>query len=85
MREVLTYEEYVRHISERFDIPEEELTYESSLIEDLGIDSLSLYTLLSDLEEEIQLKLDVVELLENDTIGKSYEYLENLFKEAEAK
>ena len=42
---------------------------------ELGLDSLSLFTLVSDIEEEFKLSINVDDLTQVDTIEKMYDFI----------
>ncbi|PID59163.1 hypothetical protein CSB45_01820 [candidate division KSB3 bacterium] len=75
----LTFEAFVEFLSKRFNVLATDITYDTVFTQDLGIDSLSLYSLLGDVEKEYQITLEVGDLLDINTAGKVYEYVASQF------
>ena len=72
----MVYEQIVAMISRTFDIPEEELNENTSLIKDLGIDSVDVVELMVELEDEFGLdEIPEDELRQMNTIGDVAAYV----------
>ncbi len=72
----MVYEQIVAMISRTFDIPEEELNENTSLIKDLGIDSVDVVELMVELEDEFGLdEIPEDELRQMSTIGDVAAYV----------
>ncbi|MBC2580395.1 acyl carrier protein [Clostridium sp. DJ247] len=72
----ITYEGFVKFISKRFNVSIDKITKETSFINDLGMDSLSTYALIGDIENEFNIKMNVEldDLMEISTIGQAYDF-----------
>lgn len=77
----LSFEAFTTFLSERFNFSAEDITRDTVFTEDLGIDSLSLYGLLDDVEKRYGIKLDVEDILAVNTAGKIYDYVAKQFHE----
>ena len=62
-------------IAEQLNIDESEIGYDTDFRDDLGADSLDLYELAMNLEDEYALDIPVDELQEIKTVGDVIEYL----------
>ena len=62
-------------IAEQLNIDESEIGYDTNFRDDLGADSLDLYELAMNLEDEYALDIPVDELKEIKTVGDVIEYL----------
>ena len=70
----MEFETIVRLISEQFNISESEITYDTSLIDDLGADSLELVDLVMALEEEFDFEIPEDDMEDIVTVGDAVEY-----------
>ena len=59
-----------------------EITAETSFKEDLGADSLDLFELVTNLEEEYNIEIPAEQLEEMTTVGKVIDYLKSIHIEA---
>jgi len=75
----MKYEDFLKFLSERYGSDIEELKKINSFSE-LGLDSLSLFSLVQDIEEQFSIELPIEDLTQIDTIDKMYEYISNLKK-----
>jgi len=64
-------------IAEQLGIEEDEITMESSFIDDLGADSLDIVELIMALEEEFDLEIPDSEAEKITTVGDVVEYIKN--------
>jgi len=65
-------------ISEQFGVPEESLTDDTSMVDDLGADSLDFVELMMALEEEFDLEIsDTEDVGDVDTLGDIEAYIRN--------
>lgn len=64
-------------ISEQLGIKEEEIKPESSLIDDLGADSLDTVEIAMALEEEFNIEIPDADAEKITTIGEATKYIEN--------
>ena len=60
----------------------DEITAETSFKEDLGADSLDLFELVTNLEEEYNIEIPAEQLEEMTTVGKVIDYLKSINIEA---
>ena len=67
---------------EEFELPEESLTVDSTLQDDLGLDSLDAVDLANRLEEQAGITLEIRNLVELNTLGDMYALVEGLAKKA---
>lgn len=68
-------------ISEEFFVDENEITEESRLKEDLGIDSLASMQLILDMEKEFNIHVEDEEVMEIETVADVIALLEKKTKE----
>ena len=64
-------------IVEQLGVEEDEITMESSFIDDLGADSLDIVELIMALEEEFDLEIPDSEAEKITTVGDAVEYIKN--------
>lgn len=69
-------------LAEELGVNAEEITAETSFKEDLGADSLDLFELVTNLEEEYNIEIPAEELENLTTIGKVIDYLKSVNIEA---
>ena len=70
-------------MTELLELEEDEITLEANLREDLGLDSVDLFEMLSELEDTYGLTIETEKLMELNvqTIGDVVEMVKNLFNE----
>ncbi len=68
-------EKMKQYISEQLNIDESEITEETSFKDDLGADSLDLYELVMNLEDEYSIEMPAEELEHLVTVGDVISYL----------
>ena len=68
---------------ELLELEEDEVTLEADLREDLGLDSVDLFEMLSELEDTYKLTIETEKLMEMNvsTIGDVVKMVKNLFNE----
>jgi acyl carrier protein len=71
----ITYADYLNYLSSRFNAPVAEITRETVFTEDLGVDSLALYSLMADVEKEFHINLEVEDIIAISTVGKLFDYV----------
>lgn len=69
-------------LAEELGINADEITAETSFKEDLGADSLDLFELVTNLEEEYSIEIPAEQLEEMTTVGKVIDYLKSIHIEA---
>ncbi len=74
----MIFETIRKLLSEQLDIDEDEITMESTLLEDLGADSIELVDLVMSVEEEYDIEVPDDALDNIRTVGDAVRYLENL-------
>jgi len=73
----MVFEKVRKIIAEQLGIDEEEITLESSFIDDLGADSLDIVELIMALEEEFDLEIPDEDAEKIVTVGDVVEYVKN--------
>lgn len=73
----MEFEKVRAAIAKQLDIPEESITEESRLIEDLKADSLDVVELIMDLEQEYQVQIPDEELPKIRKVGDIVGFLNN--------
>lgn len=76
--ESMIFEKVRDIIAEQLGIDPEEITMESSFIDDLGADSLDIVELIMALEEEFDIEIPDEDAEKIKTVGDVVEYLSNL-------
>ena len=74
----MIFETIRKLLSEQLDIDEEEITMESTLLEDLGADSIELVDLVMSVEEEYDIEVPDDALDNIRTVGDAVRFLEDL-------
>lgn len=69
-------------LAEELGVNADEITAETSFKEDLGTDSLDLFELVTNLEEEYNIEIPAEQLEEMTTVGKVIDYLKSIHIEA---
>ena len=69
-------------LAEELGVNEDEITETTSFKEDLGADSLDLFELVTNLEEEYNIDMPAVELEKLSTVGMVTDYLKSVNIEA---
>ena len=69
-------------LAEELGVNADEITAETSFKEDLGADSLDLFELVTNLEEEYNIESPAEQLEEMTTVGKVIDYLKSIHIEA---
>lgn len=74
----MVLEKIINIISAQFNVPEEDITRETSFSDDLSADSLDLVELIMSLEDEFELEVldDDVERI--TTVGEAENYIKNM-------
>lgn len=65
-------------LSQQFEVSAESVTAETSLVDDLGADSLDVVELIMSVEDEFGLSISDEDAVELTTVGKIVEYIERL-------
>lgn len=73
----MVFEKVKKIIVEQLGVEEDDITMESSFIDDLGADSLDIVELIMALEEEFDLEIPDNEAEKIATVGDAVEYIKN--------
>lgn len=73
----MVFEKVKKIIAEQLGVEEDEITMESSFIDDLGADSLDIVELIMAFEEEFDLEIPDSEAEKITTVGDAVEYIKN--------
>jgi len=73
----MIFEKVKKIIVEQLGVEEDDVTMESSFIDDLGADSLDIVELIMALEEEFDLEIPDSEAEKIATVGDAVEYIKN--------
>lgn len=72
----MAFETVKKIIMDQFDVSEEEITMETSVIDDLDADSLDIVDLLMAFEDEFDVKIPDEDVEELKTVGDIVRYIE---------
>jgi len=72
-----TFETVKKIIVEQLGVDEDDVTMESSFVDDLGADSLDIVELIMALEEEFELEIPDSDAEKITTVGDAVEYIKN--------
>lgn len=64
-------------VADQLNIEEDEITMESSFLQDLGADSLDIVELIMAFEEEFDIEIPDEEAEKIETVGDAVEYIQN--------
>ena len=70
----MAYDDFLKFLSDRFGVDTKELE-ETDNFGELGVDSLSLFNMITDIEEEFKISIDVDDMTEVDSVKKMYKYI----------
>lgn len=70
----MSYDDFVEYLADRFGESPERIK-EVEKFSELGLDSLSLFSLLTDVEDEMGIRIEVEDLTEIDSVEKMYAYI----------
>ena len=70
----MAYDDFLNFLSDRFGMDTKELEKTDNFGE-LGVDSLSLFNMITDIEEEFKISIDVDDMTEVDSVKKMYKYI----------
>ena len=74
----MVYEKIISIISEQFNIPEVEISMETSFRKDLDADSIDLVELIMSLEDEFDLEVEDEDVEDINTVEDAVEYINNI-------
>ena len=73
----MEFEKLKEIIADVLNVDEDEITMDTTFVDDLGADSLDLFELVMALEDEYNLEIPAEELNELNTVGDVIEYLKD--------
>lgn len=73
---MMVFEKIKEMLSNQLDIEEEKITMESSIVDDLGADSLDVVDLIMSLEEEFDIEIPDEEIENIKQVGDLVRYIE---------
>jgi acyl carrier protein len=76
MEDKIMKELIIKNLVEQLDLDADEITMESSFIDDFEMDSLDMVEMLIDLEKETGIKIPNEEIVDIKTVGQLVDYLE---------
>ena len=74
----MIFENIANALAEQFEVDPASITTETSLIDDLGADSLDVVELIMSLEEMYNITISDEDAMQLDTVGKIIDYLEHM-------
>ena len=72
----MEFENVRKNIARQLDIPEESITMESRLIEDLKADSANVMVMIMDLEDKFGIMVEDDQIMKMKTVGDVVDYIE---------
>lgn len=76
----MEFEKVKEIIAEQMSVSEDEITMETSFVEDLGADSLDIFQIISELEENFEIEFANEDAESIKTVGDAVEYIKNAAK-----
>lgn len=70
----MKYNDFLRFLHERLGVDTEKLE-EIDNFGELGVDSLSLFNMITDIEEEFGINIEIDDMTEVDSVKKMYRYI----------
>lgn len=70
----MAYDDFLKFLSDRFGVDTKELE-ETDNFGELGVDSLSLFNMITDIEEEFKISIEIDDMTEVDSVSKMYKYI----------
>ena len=71
----MVFEKIRAVICEQLSVPEDKITLETSLLSDIGADSLDIFQIISNLEDEFNVEFSNDVVTEMKTVGDAVEYI----------
>ena len=72
----MVFEKVKAILSDQFDVEEESITLDTSVVDDLGADSLDVVDLLMSIEDEFEIEIPDTEIDNIKTVGELVKYIE---------
>ena len=73
----MTFEKVQKILAEQLELDADEITLDSSLVEDLGIDSLDFVDIVMSLEDEFDSEFPEEDMTDIKTVGDIVKYIED--------
>lgn len=73
----MVFEKVKAILSEQFDVEEDSITLDTSIVDDLGADSLDVVDLLMSIEDEFEIEIPDTEIDNIKTVGELVKYIED--------
>ena len=73
----MTFEKAQKILAEQLELDADEITLDSSLVEDLGIDSLDFVDIVMSLEDEFDTEFPEEDMTDIKTVGDIVKYIED--------
>lgn len=73
----MVFEKVKAILSEQFDVEEDTITLDTSVVDDLGADSLDVVDLLMSIEDEFEIEIPDTEIDNIKTVGELVKYIED--------
>ena len=70
----MAYDDFLKFLSDRFGVDTKELE-ETDNVGEQGVDSLSHFNMITDIEEEFKISIDIDDMTEVDSVSKMYKYI----------
>ena len=64
----MAYDDFLKFLSDRFGVDTKELE-ETDNFGELGVDSLSLFNMITDIEDEFKISIDIDDMTEVDSVS----------------
>jgi len=74
----MIFDKVKRMLAEQFEVSAAAISMETSLVDDLGADSLDVVELIMSVEDEFGLSISDEDAVELTTVGKIVEYIEKM-------
>jgi len=81
VRQVSVEERMLKIITDVLGIDRNEITMDSNLVEDFGVESIDTIELVAAAEEEFDIEIPLEDAEKNTTVGKTIEYLKKRLNE----
>lgn len=76
----MNYDAFLAFLTDRFGVTREELEKVDNFGE-LGVDSLTLFSMITDVEKEFDIRIDIDDMTEVDSVSKMYANITKQVKE----
>jgi acyl carrier protein len=77
MEEIMIFEKLAEILEEELDVEKENIKLESKIKDDLGADSLDLFELINNIEDEFDVTIDEEDYAKLITVDDMKKYIEN--------